>query len=501
MFKQDQEIFNILLGSVSEGVIIVDEQQIIKEVNKSAEHTFGYKRDELIGNHLNLLIPQDYHSNHGAHFKGFMKKHERRRMGKGRDIYGLRKSGEVFPVEAGLNPFNIYGNTYVMALIIDITERKIAEQEKNHLATIFDESLNEIYVFNAKTLQFKNVNYGAQMNIGYSLDELKLMTPIDIKPDYSKAQFLKVIEPLLNKSVEKLKFETNHQRKNGSLYPIEAHLQLSNIGNEVVCVAIILDITERKNYTEKLEQTVAQRTKELRVALEAEKELNELKTKFLSLVSHEFKTPLTGILTSAILLGKYDQTAQQEKRDKHINTITNKVHYLNNILNDFLSIEKLETGKVTYKFENFKISKVLNEVIYSANMLLKEGQKINYPENIDDISLIQDERMVELMLSNLVHNAIKYSPANSHIDVEISQDDQETTFKFKDRGIGISKKDQKNIFNRYFRAENALLTQGTGIGLNIVKTHMENLGGTINFNSKLNEGSTFIVIIPNQAIK
>ncbi len=500
MFKQDQEIFNILLGSVSEGVIIVDEHQMIIEVNESAEQIFEYTRKELIGSPLNLLIPQDYHSNHGAHFNEFMMKHEQRRMGKGRDIFGLRKSGDVFPVEAGLNPFNIYGKTYVMALIIDITERKIAEQEKNHLATIFDESLNEIYVFNAETLLFKNANYGAQKNIGYSLDELKLMTPVDIKPDYNKTQFLDIIEPLLNKSKEKLEFEAYHKRKNGSLYPAEVHLQLSKIGNELVCVAIILDITERKNYTKKLEQTVKQRTKELQSALETEKELNDLKTKFLSLVSHEFKTPLTGILTSAMLLGKYKLAEQQENRDKHINTITNKVHYLNNILNDFLSIEKLETGKVTYKFENFKISKVLNEVIYNANMLLKEGQKINYPEDIDDISLTQDEKIVELMLSNLVHNAIKYSPSNSYIDVEIAQGDKETTFKIKDRGIGISKKDQKNIFNRYFRAENALLTQGTGIGLNIVKTHIESLGGRINFKSKLNGGSTFIVIIPNQAI-
>lgn len=499
MFKQDQEIFNILLGSVSEGVIIVDEEQSIMEVNESAEQIFGYTRNELIGSPLNLLIPQDYHSNHGAHFSGFMKQHERRRMGKGRDIHGLRKNGDVFPVEAGLNPFKVYGKTYIMALVIDITERKIAEQEKNHLATIFDESLNEIYVFNARTLQFKNANYGAQRNIGYSLDELKLMTPVDIKPDFNKSQFLAVLEPLLNKSKEKLEFETNHQRKNGSLYPVEVHLQRSKIGNEEVCVAIILDITERKDYTEKLESTVKQRTKELRAALDTEKELNDLKTKFLSLVSHEFKTPLTGILTSAMLLEKYKLTEQQGNRDKHINTITSKVHYLNNILNDFLSLEKLETGKVNYKFENFKISKVLNEVIYNANMLLKEGQKINYPEEIDDISLTQDEKIVELMLSNLVHNAIKYSPANTHIDVEIAQDDQETTFKIKDRGIGISKKDQKNIFNRYFRAENAILTQGTGIGLNIVKTHIENLGGSIKFNSKLNEGSTFIVIIPNQA--
>src|SRR5690606_28946007 len=109
----------------------------------------------------------------------------------------------------------------------------------------------------------------------------------------------------------------------------------------------------------------------------------------------EFKTPLSGILTSAMLLGKYKLTEQQEKRDKHIKTISDKVHYLNNILNDFLSIEKLETGKINYKFSTFKVSKVVNEVVYNANMLLKEGQEIKYPENIDDYSLFQDEKCLE----------------------------------------------------------------------------------------------------------
>jgi signal transduction histidine kinase len=232
-------------------------------------------------------------------------------------------------------------------------------------------------------------------------------------------------------------------------------------------------------------------------ALKKEKELNELKTKFLSLVSHEFKTPLSGILTSAMLLGKYKLAEQQEKRDKHIKTISDKVHYLNNILNDFLSIEKLDTGKINYKFSTFKISKVVNEVVYNANMLLKEGQEIKYPENIDDYSMFQDEKMVELALSNLVHNAIKYSSENTLVDIQVDQNDKNTTFKIRDNGIGIPLNDQKNIFNRYFRAENALLTQGTGIGLNIVKSHLENLGGTISFISEENKGSEFIITLPN----
>ena len=625
MFKNNKDIFQILSDAVSEGIVIVDAEQTIISTNASADSMFGYYKNELAGKSLNTLIPKNYHPKHSAHFTAFYDNSEKRKMGHGRDLFGLHKNGHKFPVEVGLNPFTIFDKTYVMALVIDITERKEierslilrsealqsagngiiisdasvpdnpiiyfnhafqeltgydsdeilgrncrflqsddrdqdgiskmreaikkgescqvilrnykkdgtlfwndlsvtpikddnglithyigiqnditkrrqAEQERNYLSKIFDDSLNEIYVFDAETLKFINVNYGAQKNLGYSLDELKEMTPIDIQPKFTFKKFENLIDTLVNDVEDKIEFETIHKRKDGSTYPVYINLELSVLGEQEVLVAIVLDITEQRNYTQKLEKTVELRTIQLKTALEKEKELNELKTKFLSLVSHEFKTPLSGILTSAALLTKYTLEDQQEKRDKHIKTISDKVHYLNNILNDFLSIEKLETGKINYKFSTFKLSKLINEVIYNANMLLKEGQQITYPENIEDLSLTQDEKTIELALSNLVHNAIKYSSENTIVKVEVKQDDAMTTFEIIDSGIGIPERDQKNIFQRYFRAENALTTQGTGIGLNIVKTHIEKLGGSITFETQENVGSTFVLTIPNNAI-
>jgi len=405
MFQQDQDIFNVLLGSVSEGVIIVDENQTIVEVNESAEIMFGYPRKELLKKPLNILIPKNYHAGHGAHFNGFMKEKERRQMGRGRDLYGAKKGGITFPVEAGLNPFTIYEKDYVMALVIDISVRKEQEEKIKELNFDLEEKVKE------RTKQ-----------LGETIFKLE------------------------KENIKRIKAE-----------------------------------------------------EDVKDALKKEKELNELKTKFLSLVSHEFKTPLSGILTSTMLLSKYKLTEQQDKRNKHIKTISDKVHYLNNILNDFLSVEKLEKGKITYSPSTFKLTKVVNEVVYNANMLLKEGQRINYPENIDSYTLHQDEKIVELALSNLVHNAIKYSSENSIIDIVIEQNEKTTTFNIKDNGIGIPKNDQKNIFNRYFRAENALLTQGTGIGLNIVKDHLENLNGSIHFESELSKGTIFTITLPNKA--
>jgi PAS domain S-box-containing protein len=412
MLNKEQDIFNVLFEAVSEGVVVVDDTQKIVSVNTSIEKMFGYDKGELVNQQLNVLIPKNYHSGHGAHFNGFMKQKEKRQMGNGRDLYGARKNGDVFPLEAGLNPFEIYGKTFIMALVIDVSVRKQQEYEINKLNEELEKKVKE------RTRALSN-----------SLRELKVVN---------------------------LELDQENQKR------IEAENKIKD-------------------------------------ALKKEKELNELKTRFLSLVSHEFKTPLSGILTSTILLGKYKLTEQQEKRNKHLETITNKVYYLNNILNDFLSVEKLETGKISYKFHTFKLSKVLDEVIYNANMLLKGGQRIKYPEDIDEISLTQDEKIIELALSNLVNNAIKYSPENTEIEMDIKQNKKYTIFKIKDNGIGIPKADQKNIFNRYFRAENALLTQGTGIGLNIVKSHLQNLGGTITFESKENIGSAFTMKIINKA--
>ena len=371
MIEQSKEIFNLLFEAVSEGIIVVDDKQNIVATNSSSDDMFGYKKDELLSKHLNKLIPSQYHSSHNVHFKEFMIHDSKRKMGVGVEVYGIKKNTEVFPIELGLNPFKVDKNNYVMAILVDVTERKF--------------------------------------------------------------------------------------------------------------------------YTETLENTVKERTKQLRKALKKERDLNDLKTKFLSLVSHEFKTPLSGIQSSAILLEKYHLSEHQKKREKHIRTIFNEVQSLNNIIDDFLSIEKLEAGKVKYNFKTFRLSKILNEVIYEANMVLKEGQRIKYPENIEGVTMYQDEKMLKLTLSNLINNAIKYSPENSSIEIEIKQDNEFTFLTVKDFGIGIPKKDQENIFSRYFRAGNVTLIQGTGIGLNIAKGHIENLGGTIYFKSKENKGSKFTI--------
>ena len=408
-FFENKNILNLLFQAASEGIIVVNSSQIVVAANLAAEEMFGYQQGELLNQHLDRLVPKDYHHVHHKHVEQFIDNSEKRQMGHGRDLYGVKKDGSLFPVEAGLNPFEIEGERYVMSLIIDITIRKENQRQIRELNTELEEKI-----------------------------ELRTRE--------------------LSESVEDLK---------------DLNVELSE------------EINRRKEAEEKIKD-----------ALQKEKELNELKTKFLSLVSHEFKTPLSGILTSATLAEKYTKEDQQPKREKHLVTIRNKVHYLNNILNDFLSIERLDSGRGQYKFSKFGLKRLINEVIYNANITLKDGQEISYPKDIEDVELFMDEKILELILSNLLGNAIKYSPENTSIQFMVNFHDDLIVFKIKDQGRGIPKKDQKHIFERYFRAENALLDQGTGIGLNIAKTHLENLGGTIQFESEENIGTTFTIEVP-----
>ena len=409
MFYLNPNIFEKLFNNIPEGLLIVNDNQQIVLLNSSIETLFGYKKDELISQPFNTLIPEKFHSVTSKYFETYIKSSNSDNLLSFFNSLVINKYNKTFIVEIKLSTFKIDGKSNIIALISEISSRKKSEKR----TTMLNAQLEGIVKQRTKQLS-NTINTLKELNKNYELEIKKR---------------------------------------------IEGELKI-------------------------------------KASLKKEKELNELKTKFLSMVSHEFKTPLSGILTSTMLLKKYNLSEQQEKRDKHINTIANKVHYLNNIINDFLSIERINTNNVVYKFSTFNLSKIVNEVVYNANMLLKRGQKINIPRNTDEFILYQDEMFLELALSNLINNAVKYSSENSTIDIAIKTKNKNIEFKISDDGIGIPKKDQKFIFNRYFRAENALNSQGTGIGLNIVKSHLENLGGSIQFTSIENQGSTFTFDLP-----
>lgn len=249
-----------------------------------------------------------------------------------------------------------------------------------------------------------------------------------------------------------------------------------------------------KKLNEEIKKKITAENKAVK-AFHKELELNHLQTKFLSMVSHEFKTPLSGMLTSITLIDKY--TAEQDNPNirNHIHTIKNLIFQLNAVLNDFLNLEKSESKNVQYELSPFFICEFIDQVIQNTNTILKPGQHFIIERPEADIEVYHDQSIMNIILRNLIYNAIKYSQENKEIKVRIKLNN-DVFISIQDKGIGIPDSDQAHIFNRFFRAKNALHFQGTGIGLNIAKHHIEMLGGKISFKSKEDKGTTFILKLP-----
>jgi signal transduction histidine kinase len=222
--------------------------------------------------------------------------------------------------------------------------------------------------------------------------------------------------------------------------------------------------------------------------------LNELKSRFITTASHEFRTPLSTILSSVALIQKYTTSEDQEKREKHILKIKNAVSGLTEILNDFLSLGKLEEGKMSAKPAEHDVFNLIKEVVSDINSIVRSGQIITF--NSGSHFMMIDRQLLRNVMFNLLSNAIKFSPEGAEIDVHVKVEDREVVIAVKDRGIGISEADMKNLFGRFFRGANAVAIPGTGLGLNIVTKYLELMKGTISCKSELNVGSTFYIHLP-----
>jgi PAS domain S-box-containing protein len=326
-------------------------------------------------------------------------------------------------------------------------------------------------------------------------------------------------------------------KKDGTEFPVEVSLSHYVIGEETFVIAFVIDITVRKRsevvvlrqnadleritrdirqLNSELEQKVDDRTKmlqetlvelersrkELSEALEAEKELSELKYRFVTTASHEFRTPLSTILSSAYLLGKYKPEEYEEKKEKHIERIKMAVEGMKGILEDFLSLGKIEEGKVQVRIEEVDAGafvKELRSIVGEMEHLLKPGQKIDLVDAMERPTIHVDMHLAKSILINMVSNAIKFSGEGKLIRVALELSAQTFSLSVRDEGIGVSVEDQQHLFERFFRARNAANIQGTGLGLHIISKYLELLNGTIHIKSVLDEGSTFIIKIPQPA--
>jgi PAS domain S-box-containing protein len=397
-----------LFENATEGIILTNGQGNIVLVNPAAQRMFGYSAEEIIGQPIEILIPQRFSHHHKDLRKGFYDYPQNRVMGHNRELDGKRKDNTDVPVEVSLSFYRRNGELFVIAFIVDITLRK--ENERN-----------------------------IQMQ---------------------------------QKELEKM---ASDMRK------LNTHLEAK--------------VEERTLILKEALQKLEESQQELSESLDKEKQLNEIKSRFVSMASHEFRTPLSTILSSATLVSKYVKAEDNDKRERHLRKIKDSVGHLNGLLEDFLSLGKLEEGKVTVSISSFQIKEFIDDIIEEMKVIQKNGQQIicNYK---GEENFTTDKRLLKNILINLLSNALKFSSEDRRIWINTQNDNKHLNVQIKDEGVGIPDEDQHHLFTTFFRGKNVTNIQGTGLGLPIVKRYIDLLKGNVSLKSKLEEGTIVNFTLP-----
>lgn len=311
--------------------------------------------------------------------------------------------------------------------------------------------------------------------------------------------------------------EVTGLRKDGTTFPFRLGVSEVQFLDRKIFTGFIHDLSREKEaeeqlkeYAAHLEELVESRTSSLKdsvlalqqakeevsTSLEKEKELGQLKSRFVSMASHEFRTPLSAVQLSASLIEKYAQPYDNANIRKHVAKIKGSIGILTGILNDFLSLEKLEAGKVLATCTPFDLIKFAEEVTEELQLVAKQNQNIIY-QHTGTASIVNlDQNLLRHCVTNLIANAIKYSGENTFIEFSTEIGPSACVITIKDNGIGIPEADQKHLFEAFFRAHNTGNIPGTGLGLNIVARYAGLMNGHVIFKSNVNQGTLFTMTFP-----
>jgi PAS domain S-box-containing protein len=404
--------------------------------------------------------------------------------------------------------------------------------DATHIISLFENATEGIILTNGEG-KIILVNPAAQKMFGYTEEELtgnliEILIPEKFKQHHHHLREGFYHHPS-NRSMGQNR-DLNARKKDGTDMPVEVSLSHYQREGELFVIAFVIDITRRKEIendmlqqktelekiTDKIRQLnanlevkVEERTlilkealqklersqEELSEALDKERQLNEIKSRFVSMASHEFRTPLSTVLSSASLLSKYTGADDQSKRDKHIQRIKNSVNHLNDILEDFLSLGKLNEGKMDKNTDEADLKDILTDTIEEMKGILKKDQ--HFDINCEGRCIAYtDKKLFKNILINLIGNAIKFSDEGKCISVKGKSAGDWAVITVTDQGIGISEDDQLHLFSSFFRGANATNIQGTGMGLHIVKRYVDLLGGQIQIQSQLSKGTSVTFTIP-----
>lgn len=472
-------------------VVITDADAVIQWVNPAFTGMTGYSKYEAVGKKTSILKS-------GKHSKEFYKDMWDTVLS-GHVWFGelinRRKDGTLYYENDTITPVFDYEGKIVnfIAIKTDITERRKMESDLKESDERWQFALegsgDGVWDLNliAKTVfissQFKQI-------LGYEDNELTLSYENLLRLSHPErmTENIEGLKKLLEGNIDVFASEQRLLCKDGSYKWVMVRgkvVKRNEDGALSRVIGTLTDISRRKEFEE-----------QLRSNLEKEKELNELKSRFISTASHEFRTPLASILLISDALSTYWNDFDSKQINSKLNNIKERVLHLTEIVNDVLHLSKIQSGRVEYDPEEIELTEICRKSIESFSTDEAEKREIVFECGYDSLPVFIDRRLINQILSNLISNALKYSPKDPVIKVKLFTTGDEVNISVSDNGIGIPENDKKYIFSAFYRASNAKLIQGNGLGLNIIKESLLSQGGDISFTSKINSGSTFTVHLP-----
>ncbi len=488
--KRAEAMFRGLLESAPDAIVGVDANGCIQLVNAQTEQLFGYTRAELLGQPVEILVPDQHRRAHPGHRRQYFAEPRTRPMGAGLDLVARRKDATQFPVEISLSSIETEDGVLVSAAIRDVTERKQAEDRFRGLVEAAPDAM--VIVDDHGRIQL--VNAQTEKLFGYERDEL-LGRPVEILvPDRFRAGHpINRIRYMASPRVRGMGagLDLYGLRKDGSEFPVEISLSPQVTPQGLTVSAAIRDVTERKQ-AEDAQNHALRRERE---ATQRLRQVDRLRSDFLSTVSHELRTPLTAIKGFADLLNRDWDGYRDEQKQEFMQRIGFAGSRLDDLISDLLDFTRLEAGQIRFIVEPLNLADVVADAVRRCRPVL-EGHRVEV-RTPDDLGVIADPSALARIIDNLLGNAAKFSPPGSTVTVRATGAGGEIALTVADQGVGIPPDEFQQIFERFYRVGGQNNRQsGTGIGLAIVKEFCEAQGGRVEVNSTEGQGAEFTIFLP-----